>query len=220
MKLSAETIEVLKNYSTINQNLLIKEGNQLNTVSIMKNIISKATIPDTFPKEFALYDLNEFLAALSLFEVPTLTFNDNNITIKEESGTSELVYFYSDPSIVVSPKNDIKMPEASVNFRLTSRDFTKVQKSAAVLGITDLMLKTEVTGNIILTVKDRKNDTSNDFSIVVGTGATASKEYFFKTENLELLPGEYDVAISDKGISKFKNVNKEVEYFIALEASV
>jgi hypothetical protein len=219
MKLSNETREVLKNFSTINQNLLVKNGNVINTMSAMKNIVSKATIPDTFNTEFAIYDLNEFLSALSLFKDPTLDFTDKEVKLKEEGGGSSLNYFFSDPSIVTAPKTEITMPSVDVEFTFTQDTFNQILKASAVLGVPDVVLKGTAGGTIDLTVTDRKNDTSNDFSITVGENSPSDFTYFFKVENLKLLSGDYKVEVSSKGISHFTNVNKPVEYFIALEAA-
>ena len=219
MKLSNDTREVLKNFSTINQNLLVKNGNVINTMSAMKNIVSKATIPDTFNTEFAIYDLNEFLSALSLFKDPTLDFTDKEVKLKEEGGGSSLNYFFSDPSIVTAPKTEITMPSVDVEFTFTQDTFNQILKASAVLGVPDVVLKGTAGGAIDLTVTDRKNDTSNDFSITVGENSPSDFTYFFKVENLKLLSGDYKVEVSSKGISHFTNVNKPIEYFIALEAA-
>ena len=219
MNLSNDTKEVFKNFSTINQNLLVKSGNVINTMSAMKNIVAKATIPDTFNDEFAIYDLNEFLSALSLFKNPTLDFNDKAVKLKEEGGGSSVNYFFSDPSVVTSPKTEITMPSVDVEFTFTQNTFNQILKASAVLGVPDVVLQGTAGGDINLTVTDRKNDTSNDFAIKVGENASSDFTYFFKVENLKLLAGDYKVEVSSKGISHFTNVNKPVEYFIALEAA-
>jgi hypothetical protein len=219
MNLSNDTRDVLKNFSTINQNLLVKSGNTINTMSAMKNIVAKATIPDTFNNEFAIYDLNEFLSALSLFKKPSLEFKDMSVKLNEEGGGSSVNYFFSDPSIVTAPKTEITMPSVDVEFTFTKDTFDQIQKASAVLGVPDVVLKGTTGGDIVLTVTDRKNDTSNDFAIKVGDNAPSDFTYFFKVENLKLLAGDYKVEVSSKGISHFTNVNKSIEYFIALEAA-
>lgn len=219
MKLSNDTKDVLKNFSTINQNLLVKSGNTINTMSAMKNIVAKATIPDTFSSEFAIYDLNEFLSALSLFKSPDLNFGDKSVKLKEEGGGSSLNYFFSDPSVVTTPKTEISMPSIDVEFTFTQDTFNQIQKASAVLGVPDVVLKGTAGGDIVLTVTDRKNDTSNDFAIKVGENSPSDFTYYFKVENLKLLAGNYKVQVSSKGISHFTNTNKQIEYFIALEAA-
>ena len=217
MKLSTDTREVLKNYSTINSNLLVSAGNQIATMSQMKNIVSKATLPDTFETEFAIYDLNEFLSAMSLFDDPELDFGDSSVKISQ--GGQSLNYFYSDPTVVTTPKSDITMPDPDATFTLKQSVFNQVLKASSVLGVPDMVLDVNETGQMNLRVSDRKNDTSNSFSVEVGEGGTPNQKFFFKVENLKLLSGDYEVKVSSKGISNFKNVNKDVEYFIALETA-
>ena len=217
MKLSNDTREVLKNFSTINQNLLVKNGTVIGTMSAMKNIVAKATVPDTFNNEFAIYDLNEFLSAMSLFKDPTLSFDEKSVRLNEEGGGSNLTYMFSDPSIVTAPKTEITMPSVDVEFTFTQDTFNQILKASAVLGVPDVVLKGTAGGDIELTVTDRKNETSNDFSIKVGDNSPTDFTYFFKVENLKLLGGDYKVQVSAKGISHFAHVNKSVEYFIALE---
>ena len=141
MQLSNDTKDVLKNFSTINQNLLVKSGNVINTMSAMKNIVAKATIPDSFSQEFAIYDLNEFLSAMSLFKSPTLDFGDQSVRLNEEGGGSSLKYFFSDPSVVTTPKTEITMPSVDVEFTFTQDTFNAIQKASAVLGVPDVVLK-------------------------------------------------------------------------------
>ena len=218
MKLSNDTREVLKNYSTINANLLVTSGNQIATMSQMKNIVSKATLPDTFEKEFAIYDLNEFLSAMSLFDDPDLEFGDNSVKISQ--GGQSLNYFYSDPTVVTTPKSDITMPDASAVFTLKQSVFNQVLKASSVLGVPDMVVDVDGEGNMNIRVSDRKNDTSNSFSVALeGKSEVQDQKFYFKVENLKLLSGDYEVQVSHKGISNFKNLSKNVEYFIALEAA-
>ena len=217
MKLSNDTRDVLKNYSTINANLLVSSGNKIATMSQMKNIVSLATLPDTFENEFAIYDLNEFLSAMSLFEDPELDFGDSSVKISQ--GGQSLNYFYSDPTVVTTPKSDITMPDPDAVFTLKQSVFNQVLKASSVLGVPDMVLDVDDNGTMNLRVSDRKNDTSNSFSVEVGEGGTPNQKFFFKVENLKLLSGDYEVKVSSKGISNFKNVNKDVEYFIALETA-
>ena len=217
MKLSNDTRDVLKNYATINANLLVKTGNKISTMSQMKNIVSIAELPDNFEQEFAIYDLTEFLSAMSLFNDPELEFNENNVRMWE--GYQSLKYFYSDPTVVTTPKSDITMPEPDAKFTLQQNTFNQILKASSVLGVPDMVLDTGDVGIMLLRVSDRKNDTSNNFSIEVGEGAKPNQKFFFKVENLKLLSGDYEVEVSTKGISKFKNINKNIEYYIALESA-
>ena len=218
MKLSEHTIEVLKNFATINQNLVIKEGSTLTTMSAMKNIVAKADVEESFDKEVAIYDLNEFLASISLFTSPILEFNDGFVTIKEEnSPKNSLKYFYSDPSVVTSPNKTITMPSKEVEFTLNGENLNKLKRAAGVIQAPDLVLEKK-DADVFLTVKDKKNDTENTFSIDVDKKTEGSNFKFFdKVENLKVMEGNYDVEISSKNISHLKSTNKDVEYWVALE---
>ena len=211
MKLSNETKEVLKNFSTINQNLVIKQGSNISTMSAMKNIIAKSKVTEKFPKEIAIYDLNEFLAALSLFENPELDFKDDFVLITE--GNKALKYWYSDPSVVTTPQKEITMPSVEISYKLSSSTLSEVQRAAAVIGAPDMLLE-----NGKLKVTDKKNSTANDYETPLDVDENdAEYKFWFKVENLKIIPGTYDVEMSSKKISRFKNTSVDVEYFIALE---
>jgi len=218
MKLSEHTVDVLKNFASINQNLVIKEGSTLTTMSAMKNIVAKAEVEESFDKEVAIYDLNEFLASISLFTNPVLEFDEGFVTIKEENNPkNSLKYFYSDPSVVTSPNKTITMPSKEVSFKLNGENLNKLKRAAGVIQAPDLVLEKKNT-DVFLTVKDKKNDTANTFSIDVDTVADGSDfKFFFKVENLKLMDGDYDVDISSKNISHLASSNKDVEYWVALE---
>ena len=218
MKLSEHTTSVLKNFASINQNLVIKEGKIISTMSAMKNIVARAEVDEDFPREIAIYDLNEFLASLSLFTTPVLNFSENFVMITEDGKTgNSLKYFYSDPSVVTTPSKDISMPETEVKFSLDSSDLSKVQRAASVIGSPDMVLEKNGTGSF-LTVKDKKNDTANNYSLDVDVDSDGEYNFFFKVENLKLLPTNYDVEVSSKNISHFKSqAGNAVEYWIALE---
>jgi|TARA_R110000822_G_scaffold296792_1_gene419301 hypothetical protein len=217
MKLSNNTTSVLKNFATINQNLVIKQGKTIATMSAMKNIVAKAEVEETFPQEIAIYDLNEFLGSLSLFSSPVLDFNDSYVMISEETKPStKMKYFYSDPSVVTSPSKMITMPSEEIKFTMDKEDLLKLKRAAAAIGAPDMVL--ENSGEISsLTVKDKKNDTANNYSLDVDTNGDGEFNFFFKVENMKLLEGTYDVEISSKNISHYKNKEFDVEYWIALE---
>jgi hypothetical protein len=219
MKLSEHTISVLKNFASINQNLVIREGSELQTMSAMKNIVARSGVEENFPKEVAIYDLNEFLAALSLFSSPILEFDDQYVTIKEESNPSNsLKYFYSDPSVVQSPSKTITMPSEDVTFELSSGDLSKMKKASAVIGAPDMVLEnTNEPFKSILNAIDKKNDTANNYSLDISTNGDGQFKFYFKVENLKLMDGSYDVSVSSRNISNFKSKNSDVEYWIALE---
>ena len=218
MKLSEHTVDVLKNFASINQNLVIKEGSTLTTMSAMKNIVAKAEVEESFDKEVAIYDLNEFLASISLFANPVLEFDEGFVTIREENNPkNSLKYFYSDPTVVTSPNKTITMPSKEVSFKLNGENLNKLKRAAGVIQAPDLVLEKKNT-DVFLTVKDKKNDTANTFSIDVDTVADGSDfKFFFKVENLKLMDGDYEVDISSKNISHLASSNKDVEYWVALE---
>ena len=215
MKLSDKTLTLLKNFSSINQSILFKEGSSLRTISVMKNILAEATIEEELPKDFGIYDLNQFLNGLNLHQNAELDFqNDGYVVIKE--GKSRSKYFFADPNVIVTPPDkDIVLPSEDVCFILDTKELDKLLKAAAVYQLPDLSVVGEA-GVVKLVVRDKKNDTSNDFSVVVGE----TDEVFtfnFKVENIKIIPGNYEVVISSKLLSRFKNTGFDVVYHIALE---
>ena len=217
MKLNATTQDILKNFSEINTNILIKPGSELNTISTMKNILAKATITESFDSEFGIYDLNEFLSVVSSLDKPELTLQEKHLTISAEGSRSKVKYFYSDPSVIVSPTKEVNMPESDVTFTLSESNLAQLRKMAAILSSPDLALIGTKDGDVVLKVCDKKNDTSNKFEIVVGENATANYTFYFKVENLKMISGDYDVAVSSKSIAHFTNTKLPIEYWIALE---
>jgi len=215
MKLSESTLSLLKNFSTINQSILFKQGNKLRTVSVMKNILAEATIAEEFPRDFGIYDLNQYLNGLSLHNDPELNFEaDNYVVIKE--GRSRSKYFFADPNCIVTPPEDsITLPTEDVSFQLSTEQLDKLLKAAAIYQLPDLSVEGG-DGVVKVLVRDKKNDTSNDYSVVVGeTDSTFS--FNFKVENIKILPGTYDVVCCQKNISRFTSKNYDLTYFIALE---
>ena len=213
MKLTTGTQSILKNFSTINQNLMVKAGSTLSTMSAMKNIVAQAEVSEKFPQDFAIYDLNEFLSALSLFEEPELNFEENYVTITQEGSRKNLKYWFSDPEVVTTPSKAINMPSTEVTFKLSSDSLNEIQKAAAVIGAPDMAL---TNGSLMVT--DKKNDTANAYDTALDVNETdADYKFWFKVENLKLMSGSYDVEVSSKNISHFTNSAVGVEYWIALE---
>ena len=215
MKLSESTLSLLKNFSTINQSILFKQGSRLRTISVMKNILAEATIAEEFPKDFGIYDLNQYLNGLALHNNPELNFeNDGYVVIKE--GRSRSKYFFADPSVIITPpEKSIDLPSEDVTFDLSTDQLDKLLKAAAIYQLPDLSV-VGGDGVVKVLVRDKKNDTSNDFSIVVGeTDSTFS--FNFKVENIKILPGTYTVVVSQKLLSRFTNKNQDLIYYIALE---
>ena len=217
MKLNQTTQDILKNFSEINTNILIKPGSELNTISTMKNILAKATINESFDSEFGIYDLNEFLSVVSSLDKPELTLHEKHLTISAEGSRSKVKYFYSDPSVIVSPTKEVNMPESDVTFTLSESNLAQLRKMAAILSSPDLALIGTKDGDVVLKVCDKKNDTSNKFDIVVGENATANYTFYFKVENLKMISGDYDVAVSSRSIAHFTNTKLPIQYWIALE---
>ena len=213
MKLSTETISVLKNFSTINANLMVKAGSSLSTMSAMKNIVAKADVTEEFPSDFAIYDLNEFLSALSLFGKPDLEFGNDFVIITEEGTSKSLKYWFSDPSVVTTPSKEISMPSTELTFNLSSDTLNEITKAAAVIGVPDMAL---AGGKLMVT--DKKNSTANAYETSLDVGDVAAEyKFWFKVENLKVMLGAYDVEVSSKKISHFTNTKLGVQYWIALE---
>ena len=213
MKLSTETISVLKNFSTINANLMVKAGSSLSTMSAMRNIVAKADVSEEFPSDFAIYDLNEFLSALSLFGKPDLEFGNDFVIITEEGTSKSLKYWFSDPSVVTTPSKEISMPSTELTFNMSSDTLNEITKAAAVIGVPDMALS---DGKLMVT--DKKNSTANAYETSLDVFDVAAEyKFWFKVENLKLIPGAYDVEVSSKKISHFTNTKLGVQYWIALE---
>jgi hypothetical protein len=215
MKLSDNTLTILKNFAGINNSILVKQGTKLRTISVAKNILAEAEITEDFPRDFAIYDLNQFLNGLSLHNDPDLDFKeDSHLSIKE--GKRRVKYFFADPNVIISPpEKEINLPSKDVCFQLDSTSLEKLVKAAAVYQLPDLSAIGEA-GVIKLVVRDKKNDTSNEYAIIVGE--TDSEFTFnFKVENIKIIPGAYDVVVSEKLLSQFTNSKYNLKYYIALE---
>lgn len=218
IKLSEDTLSILKNYSQINSNLLIKEGNQITTLSPAKNIVSVANVSETFPVEFGVWDLSKLLGTISLFDNAEFEFNEKSMNIIG-SGGAKVSYYYSEPRLLTVLERDVKVPETVVTFTLTEDVFGAVQKAAAVLQLPDLCIRSTSDGNIELLVMDKKTPTSNTYSIEVGENDSDSDFCFYlKIENLKLLSGDYEVDVCKSVVSKFTHTSKDILYYIALES--
>lgn len=215
MKLSESTLTILKNFSSINQSILFKQGSKLRTISVMKNILAEAEIKEELPKDFAIYDLNQFLNGLGLHQDPDLDFeNDSYIVIRE--GKRRVKYFFADPEVIISPPDkEITLPSQDICFQLEHSQLDKLIKASSVYQLPDLSAVGNA-GVISLVVRDKKNDTSNEYSIIVGE-TNRDFSFNFKVENIKIIPGTYDVVISSKLLSKFTNERYNLNYFITLE---
>jgi hypothetical protein len=215
MKLSDKTLSLLKNFSTINQSILFKQGSKLRTISVMKNILAEATVTEEIPKDFGIYDLNQFLNGLSLHQSPELDFvNEGHVVIKE--GRMRSKYFFADPNVIITPPDKaIDLPSEDVSFELSTDQLDKLLKAAAIYQLPDLAV-VGANGVVKILVRDKKNDTSNDFSVTVGETDKVFS-FNFKVENIKILPGTYDVSVSSKLLSRFTSKNQDLTYYIALE---
>ena len=217
MKISDNTISILRNFSDINANILFKPGKTLNTVSTMKNIMAKADVEEQFETEFGVYDLPEFLRAIDSFQTPVLKFNGTaNLKIQDEKTSLTARYAFADKSTLVTPQKEIKMPDKTVSFILKNEDYESVKRLYTNLSLPDIAFKGE-KGKIKLVALDKKNNNSNESSITVGETDIDFTAYI-KAENMKIIPGEYDVALSKAKIAHFINKKVKVQYWIALEA--
>ena len=215
MNLSSDTLNLLKNFSEINQGILVKPGNKIKTISTMKNILAEAEISEKFESEFAIYDLPEFLRIVDFFGSPSLKFNGGGSVKLEGKEKDDYEYFFSDKSVVVSPEKSITLPDEHVKFTLTKDKLAKVIKATSLSGTPDIaVIGDGKTINLITT--DKKNKGSNKYKISIGETDKKFTAYF-KQENFKLINDDYDVAISKAKISHFKNRNKPIQYWIALE---
>jgi ribosomal protein L28 len=213
MKLSKDTLALFKNFAGINSNLLLKAGNQLATISAQKNVMADVTVGETFP-DFGIYDLNEFLGAMSLFDDPELEFSDKFVTISE--GGNSIKYFAADASVLTAPQKAITFPESDIDFTMTTAMLNMIHKTASVLRAADVAIVGDGS-KMTIQVGDKKNATGNSYSANVGE-TDKSFQVNLKVENLKMLPGDYQVSVSSKKISRFQSASSDLVYYVAVEA--
>lgn len=220
MELTDSTVNILKNYATINPNIVVDEGNTLKTISVARNVLSQVTVTETFPQGFGIYDLNEFLSVLSLVDSPNLTFESDYVVVGDATGRSRVKYFFSDPEMLTSSGKDINMPETEIKFTLDSDTLNRVKRAAAALGHDEVSIRPS-NGAISISVVDTKNATSNAFSIDVEGTYPEGVDFNFilNVNNVKVINEDFDVEISSKLISHFSSKQSTIEYFIALEKS-
>ena len=220
MKISKETLDVLKNFASINSNILVKPGNVIKTLSNYKNVLAQATVEEDFPTEFGIYDLHKMLGVISLFEDPSLEFHEKYVVISGDNG-STVKYFYSEPKLLTTVTKDLKMPPSVVRCEILENDFKEIQKAASVLQLPDIKIETPQSNidDIVLTVFDRKDPSTNEYSFKIGQQEATEAEFgfFFKVENLKMLTGDYEVEICENSVAKFSNKNRDLSYWIAME---
>ncbi len=221
MKLTENTIQILKNFAGINPNIVINKGSVIKTMAEAKNVLATATIEDEFPSTFGIYDLNEFLGVLNLLDSPTFTPDAGFATISDGTGRQKIKYYFTDPEMLTTPTRDIKMPEPEIKFILDNATLSKLKSAAGVLGHNEVAI--EPSGSALaLTILSSENKTSNTYSIQV-PGDFNNQDKFklvMSINNLKkIVPTNYEVKISSKLISHFHSTDPQikVEYFIALE---
>lgn len=220
MELKESTLSILKNFATINPNIVIAEGNTLKTITEAKNVLATATVEESFPKTVGIYDLSEFLGVLSLVDTPKLEFNDDFALVSDSSGRSKVKYFFSDIEMLTAPSKDITMPSEDVKFTLDAGTLSKLKRASSTLGHSEVSVKAVSEGIIELSIIDNQNATSNTFSIQVdGEYTEANFNFILNINNMKIIDGDYDVAISSKLISNFVNKGVSIQYWIALEKS-
>ena len=212
MKMSTKTLNLLKNYASINSNILVKPGNQLSTISPVKNVMSTAQVEETFDTEFGIWDLNKFLGVVSLFDKPEFAFDEKSVTVSGNNASVE--YYYSEPSLLSVPTKTITMPVPEVSFNLKQKHFAEIQKASSVLQVSDLAVRTN-GDKLELAVLDKNDVTSNCYTIDLGVTSDEDFCFYFKVENLKMIEGDYTVNISKQNISQF--IGTDVMYWIALE---
>jgi hypothetical protein len=216
MKLSEATTDVLKNFATINSGIQIKKGNVIRTISKQQNVLGKATVAENFDSEFVIYDLNRFLSLITSLNDPDITVNDEKNVMTITSGSSRTTYGLSDATMIIAPPaKEIKVDSPEVDFKLTKDSYSQILKMTGILGLPNIGVIGDGK-NIKLSTFDAKNSGSDDFSIDVGE-TKAKFKMIFSAENLKIIPGDYDVSITSKGISHFKNTKSPIEYWIAVE---
>ena len=213
MQLSKNTLAILANFATINQNILIKTGNVLNTRTVAKNIYVESTVEEDFEQEFGVYNLSQFLGIIGLFSDPTYELSKNSVTISQ--GKNKVQYLFAAPEVLDFPDKAIKMPATDASFELSEEDLKSLLKAGAVLSATDLLIAGD--GQLITcTVLDPKNPSSNTFAVEVGTTDRVFSGYI-KLESLKLPSGIYDVMLSSKKITHFKNKTMSYSFYVANE---
>lgn len=215
MNLSKETLALIRNFAGINGSIMLKQGNVLSTISEGKNVMASTSITESFPSDFGIYDLGEFLGAVSIFQNTTLDFNDKYVNISD-GGKSKIKYFAAGDGIVKSAPVTIKFPAPDVEFNLSSEALNMIMKTSSALKAGDVSIAGDGT-TLKVIVSDKKNATSNAYEVDIGQTDETFKANL-KVENLKMMPGDYTVAISNKKISRFKSTTSDLTYYVAIEA--
>ena len=219
MKLNNETREILKNFSAINANLVVRPGSSISTMAETKTVMASATVNENFTNEFGLYDLNEFLSALAMFDDPELIFSDDNLSVSIKQGNRSVKYYLSDIATLTSPSKPVVMPSTEVQFTLSADDMASIRKASSALGVNDMVIAQQ-DGKPMIMVTDVDNQTSNAYELEIDTYSVMNSEdykFVLSIPNLKIIPGDYEVALSSRLISHFKSCDRPIEYWIAVE---
>lgn len=218
MKISKNTIDVLKNYATINPSVLVKAGNVISTMSPQKTILSYGELEETFPENFAIYELSRFLGVISLFEEPDFDFHSDRVIIS--GGSHSVTYRYAEPSMIITPpEKELRLPDdGMVSVNLTWADFTKMMRGASILQKPEVRFSV-AGGEIVMGAIDTKDMSGDSYSITLADSDAAEGNFVFKIENLKLIEGDYEVKLSPQGLAQFTNIERNMTYFIALQAN-
>jgi len=221
MNISENTMQILKNYGSINPNFIARKGNTITTVSEAKNILSSCNIEEQFEQDMGIYDLNEFLNVLSLVDQPKLDMEEKWCTVKDATGRSKVKYFFTDSEMLTAPtekmiENASNMTDFAATFDLDNETLSKVKRAAGALGHSSMKIEW-INDSIQLTVFDTENPTSNSFTIEVPGSAESNGNWVININNLKIVPGDYEVKVSNKNISNFIHKEKPIQYWIALE---
>ena len=217
--LSKKTLDVLKNFSTINSSIVFRQGSTVRTISNAENILAKFTGEEIFPTDFAIYDLSQFLMGISLFNDPQLEFTSKDF-VNIKGGRNSAKYYFSDPEITLksAPERNVNFPGADIQFDLTADDLLSLRKASAVYGLPDLTIYSEEgLGDIKIILRDKENDTSNTYDITVSGNCTGTFSLDLKIDNIRVLPGDYTVKVSKSLISEWKHSTINLTYYVALE---
>lgn len=221
MKLSNQTLSILRNFASINSGIWVDAGTQLKTVSLAKNMLAEATVNDDFPVSFGIYDLNEFLSVLSIHkDAPDLDFDEHHVIVQGFAGRSKVKYRVTDKQMITTPPDKkIKFPTPDVSFTLNESDFAWITNAAKVLKSPNIGIQSDGT-KVFLIAFDYKNDSAHIDSLeleVNGNGAEYTM--FYKTEDLsKLIPGTYDVQFSQNGISSYQHTGINLHYYLMFES--
>jgi hypothetical protein len=217
INLSKETLSILKNFASLNSNILVKPGNVLRTITPSKNGMAEAKVSESFDTEFGIWDLNKFLGVISLFNNPNFEFHDKYVIISG-GGSQKVKYYYSEPKLLTTPTKNVNMPDSVVSATLSGADFTQIQKASAVMQLPDLSFVNK-NGSIVAAVTDLKDPTSNNYEVEVGDyDGNADFKFNFQIQNIKLLAGDYDINFAKNTVAEFSNVNTDLVYWFAMES--